>query len=173
MNRFYLGAHTRTISTTSTEAQTYFDLGLNWCFGFNQEEGVKCFQKALEFDPGCVMAHWGIAYGAGPFYNNVWRQFSAEEAAETTRFCFDHIQQARSLAANGSELENRLVEALAKRFQKPHAVSFEEFDQWDDDYASAMRRVYYSFPDDHDVMAFRCNDQQTVALPHVDDIEFQ
>ena len=128
-------------------------MGLNWCYGFNQEEGVKCFQKALEFDPDCVLAHWGAAYGAGPFYNNAWRQFSKEEADEATQFSWDHIQSARLAAASANRLESRLVEALAERFQKPHAVSGDEFDRWDDDYADAMRRVYYDYKDDHDVMA--------------------
>ena len=46
-----------------------------------------------------------------------------------------------------------MVEALAQRFQKPHAVPHEEFDRWDDEYAGAMRRVYCAHKDDHDVMA--------------------
>lgn len=153
LNRFDLGSHTKQISTQSSEAQHWFNVGLNWCYGFNHEEGVKCFQKALEFDPHCVMAHWGVAYGSGPFYNNVWRQFSEAEADAATRLCYDHIQLARAAAYVASDLENRLVEALSQRFQKPHAVSGEEFDRWDDEYASAMRRVYYVHKDDHDVMA--------------------
>ena len=80
MDRFDLGAHTRKIQTSSAEAQRWFDLGLNWCFGFNQEEGVKCFHKALECDPDCVMAHWGIAYGSGPFYNLTWRDFRSQQS---------------------------------------------------------------------------------------------
>ena len=39
MDRFDLGAHTRRISTVSPDAQKWFNLGLNWCYGFNQEEG--------------------------------------------------------------------------------------------------------------------------------------
>ncbi len=153
MDRFNLGSLTKTISTNSEKAQYWFNMGLNWCYGFNHEEGVKCFQEALKHDPGCVMAYWGIAYGAGPFYNNLWRQMSDDEADKTARFCFDQIELARANAANASPLENQLVEALSMRFQKPHKVSGDEFDRWDDDYASAMRRVYYSFKDDHDVMA--------------------
>ncbi len=153
MDRFNLGTHTKTISTTSKKAQFWFNMGLNWCYGFNHEEGVKCFQEALKHDPDCAMAHWGIAYGAGPFYNNLWRQMSDREADECTLFCFDHIEMAHKCADKASQLENQLIEALAKRFQKPHRVSGEEFDRWDDDYASAMRRIYYSFKDDHDVMA--------------------
>jgi len=153
MNRFDLGAHTKQISTTSSKARHWFNVGLNWCYGFNHEEGVKCFLKALEYDPGCAMAHWGAAYGTGPFYNNVWRQFSKAEANAATKVCFDHIQQARALAHTATDLETQLIEALAQRFQKPHAVSAEDFDRWDDDYASAMRSVYRANKDDHDVMA--------------------
>jgi hypothetical protein len=65
MDRFNLGSHTRVVLTSSPEAQPWFNLGLNCCFAFNKSEGVKCFQKTLEFDPECVMAHWGIAHGCG------------------------------------------------------------------------------------------------------------
>ena len=41
MGRFNLGTHSLAISTTSPEAQRWFDLGLNWCFGFNKNEGIK------------------------------------------------------------------------------------------------------------------------------------
>ena len=153
MDLFDLGKHTKPVSTSSIEAQRWFNIGLNWCYGFNHEEGVKCFLKALEHDPECVMAHWGVAYGSGPFYNNVWRQFSEAEADEATKLCYDHIQQARSFAHTASNLENRLIEALAQRFQKPHCVSGEMFDRWDDDYANAMRGVYQASKDDHDVAA--------------------
>ena len=149
---FDLGSHSRTIATTSLEAQRWFDLGLKWCLGFNQEEGVKCFYRALAFDPDCVMAHWGVAYGSGPFYNLVWRDHGEIEADNVTRVAFHHIQLALALSKGQEGPERHLVEAVAKRFQKPHHVSPEEFDRWDDEYAAAMRRVHYAFPDDHDIM---------------------
>src|SRR5580692_7959121 len=142
MDRFDLGSHTRTISTGSPETQRWFNLGLNWCFAFNKSEGVKCFRKALEFDSGCVMAHWGIAYGSGPFYNMTWRDHSEEEAGNATRTAHQHIEIARGLAHRATKLENLLVETLARRVQKPHAVPAEEFDRWDDDYAAELRKVY-------------------------------
>ncbi len=153
MDRFDLGPHTRKIRTSSAEAQRWFDLGLNWCFGFNKNEGIKCFRRALEFDPRCVMAHWGIAYGGGPFYNLTWREHGLAEANAATRLGFEHIAAARALSGGASELENRLVAAMACRIQKPHAVPGEEFDRWDDDYAAALRRVFTHYPNDLDVMA--------------------
>src|ERR1700744_5224853 len=110
MTYFDLGRHTRPVSTRSSDAQRWFDLGLNWCFGFNHEEGVKCFDKALAADPDSVMAHWGVAYGLGPFYNLVWREFGEREAATAIASACKHIDRARTLASRGTPLENRLVE---------------------------------------------------------------
>jgi tetratricopeptide (TPR) repeat protein len=153
MDRFDLGPHTRTISTTSPEAQRWFNLGLNWCNGFNREEGAKCFRKALEADPECVMAHWGIAYAAGPFYNLAWREYGEQEANASAKLACDHISKARAFAGRATEIENKLVEAIARRVQRPYAVAPDEYDRWDDDYAAEMRRVYFSHPDDKDVAA--------------------
>ncbi len=150
---FDLGSHTREISTSSTEAQRWFNQGLNWCYGFNQEEGVNCFQQALEYDPACVMAHWGMAYAAGPFYNYAWCDFSEAEALQKTSFCYQHIQQAMSYSETATDLENQLVQALAQRFQKPHPVELPDYNRWDDDYADAMRQVYKDHPQDHDIAA--------------------
>jgi tetratricopeptide (TPR) repeat protein len=153
MDRFNLGSYRRPISTRSVETQHWFDVGLNWCYGFNHEEGIKCFEKALETEPACPMVHWGIAYAAGPFYNLTWKEHGEAEANSATKLCFEHVQLARASASEASEVERRLIEALARRFQKPHRVSPQEFEQWDDAYAAAMRLVYQSFPNDHDVMA--------------------
>lgn len=153
MDRFNLGSYRRPISTHSAETQRWFDIGLNWCYGFNHEEGIKCFEKALATDPDCPMVHWGIAYAAGPFYNLTWKEHGEAEANSATKRCFEHVQLARANVASASEVERRLIEALACRFQKPHRVTPPEFEQWDDAYAAAMRLVYQSFPDDHDVMA--------------------
>ena len=153
MDRFDLGTHRRPISTRSAETQRWFDIGLNWCYGFNHDEGIKCFEKALESDPSCAMVHWGIAYAAGPFYNLTWKEHGEAEADSATRRCFEHIQLARAKAAQAAPVEQRLIEALACRFPKPHRVTPQEFAQWDDAYAAAMRPVYADFPGDHDVMA--------------------
>jgi tetratricopeptide (TPR) repeat protein len=153
MYGFDLGSHRRIVSTDSAEAQRWFDLGLNWCFGFNFGEGRGCFEKALQFDPECVMAHWGVAYGSSPFYNLVWREMGEREADARAKLAYEHLQKAKQFAHRATAVENRLVEALACRFQKPHSVSPDEYDRWDDAYAAEMRRVYHAHPRDHDVAA--------------------
>jgi len=153
MDRFNLGAYRRPVTTQSAEAQRWFDRGLNWCYGFNHDEGIKCFERALAADPDCAMALWGIAYAAGPYYNLTWKEHGPVEAQNATRLCFDHVQRALALAHRATAVERHLIAALAHRFQQPHVVSLQEFEAWDNAYAAQMRRVYYTFPDDHDVMA--------------------
>lgn len=153
MGGFDLGTHTRPISTESNEAQRWFDRGLNWCFGFNHEEGVKCFERALEFDPTCAMAHWGLAYGRGPFYNYPWRHFGETELAIRTAQCHQHVLEATRLSETTTAVEKALIAAMARRIQQPHAVEPDQLDQWDSDYRDAMRDVSNRFPDDLDVAA--------------------
>ncbi len=153
MDHFDLGSHTMPVTTASEQAQFWFNYGLNWCYGFNQEEGVKCFQRALQHDPDCAMAHWGVAWAAGPFYNYAWCDFSAEEAQACTRLCYDHVQQALRCAAGVSAVEAALINALAQRYQKPHPVTQTEYDQWDDAWSNAMRTVYRQHPQNDDVAA--------------------
>jgi tetratricopeptide (TPR) repeat protein len=153
MTSFDLGTHSMAITTVSSDAQYWFDQGLNWRFGFNKEESVKCFQKALNYDPSCAMAHWGVAYGVGPFYNLTWSEYGEQEANTCTKIAYDHLVQARATPQRLKPLELELIAALSARYQKPHAVSVQEFARWENHYAAAMRRVFYSFPNNHDVMA--------------------
>ncbi len=153
MTHFDLGRHSRPIRSASPEAQRWFDLGLNWCFGFNQEEGVACFRQALAHDPDCAMAHWGVAYGTGPFYNLAWREFGEGEARTVTATASEHVGRALALSEGRHDVERHLIEALAHRFQAPHPVAPDVYDRWDDDYAAAMRRVHFRHPDDQDVTA--------------------
>jgi tetratricopeptide (TPR) repeat protein len=153
MDRFNLGTYQRCISTASAETQRWFDIGLNWCYCFNHEEGIRCFEKALQYDPDCPFVHWGIAYAAGPFYNLTWTERGKTEVADATKRCFKHVQLALSSVARASEIERQLIEALALHFQKPFPVTLQEFEQWDDAYAAQMRLVHRNFPNDQDVMA--------------------
>ena len=72
---FDLGSHTRAVTTTSDEAQRWFDRGLAWSYAFNHEEAVRCFEHASTADPQCAMAYWGVAYALGPNYNKPWEAF--------------------------------------------------------------------------------------------------
>ena len=59
MTYYDLGEYSRSVTTSSTDAQTWFDRGLNWVYGYNHAEAISCFQRVLEADPGCAMASLG------------------------------------------------------------------------------------------------------------------
>ena len=105
MYRFDLGTYRRPISTTSPVAQRWFDHGLNWCYGFNHEEGGQCFAKALDADQDCAMAHWGLAYAAGPFYNLTWKEHGEAEAESAAKCGFEQARLARAKASHCTAVE--------------------------------------------------------------------
>lgn len=170
MLSFDLGTHSFKVTTASSDAQRLFDLGLNWCFGFNQEEGLACFKEALKHDPSCAMLHWGIAYAAGPFYNMPWADFSKAEAEDCTAFCRSHLDRSVTLSKNATLLEQALINALSQRVQKPHIVSQSEYNSWDTEYSNAMRRVNVDFPDNQDVMALFVEAMMTRTPWHMWDV---
>ncbi len=118
MDDYYdLGAYKRTVTTSSPEAQTWFDRGLTWLYAFNHAEAIKCFQKALEHDPDCAMAHWGVAYAAGPNYNRALGADGPEPARRGRwRRPSTPCRQALPAAARATPVEQALIGALPVRF---------------------------------------------------------
>lgn len=152
MSDYYdLGPYTRPVTTTSKEAQIWFDRGLNWCYGYNHEEAVRCFKKAAKYDPNCAMAQWGIAYAAGPNYNKQWVAFDPVDLKSSLGLACAATKQALKLLDQASPVEQALIRPLAKRYplNEPGNVT----PIWNDDYAAAMREVYLSHMDDLDVAA--------------------
>ena len=148
---FDLGTYSRPITTTSPEAQLWFDRGLLWCYSYNHEESVHCFQKATKSDGDCAMAYWGIAYASGCNYNKGWESFGEKELKQAVADCYRATQQALARLDGASPVEQALIKALEKRYQSDQVVSQDEFCAWNDAYSAAMKVVYTSFPDDVDV----------------------
>ena len=150
---FDLGRYSRPITTHSTAAQTWFDRGLIWCYGFHRTEALRCFQKVVELDPDCAMGYWGIAYATGPYYNISWVQMAPSARVKALGQTYEHARKAQRLAAQGTPAEQALCHAFTVRFAAPQVDDDALFAQWDDAYAQAMRDVYAQFPHDYDVCA--------------------
>lgn len=152
MTDYYdLGSHSRSITTTSPEAQRWFDRGLIWTYGFNHGEALRCFKRAIRADPSCAMAYWGVAYAGGPHYNKTWDMYDPSELPKTVERTHTAARQAAALLDGVQPVERALIEALQQRYQSDTPV--EDFTSWTDDYAAAMRAVYAAYPDDLDVAA--------------------
>ena len=137
------GALTRTVGGASPEAQAWFDQGLRYLWGFNQDQAGACFARAAQASPECAMAWWGIAHVFSVDVNN--DSVSPEEAA------WAHVAavEATRLAPGATALEQALVAApptrTPARSPRPRPL--------DEAYAEAAGAAAATFPDDAGVQA--------------------
>jgi len=144
-----LGEHSRKITTSSDLAQLWFDRGLVWTYAYNHEEAIKCFEKAIDADADCAMAHWGIAYAIGPNYNKPWDTFEDEEKPTALTCANNAIARGLALKDQLTDVETSLIDAVATRY--PQDPGIKSFSPWSDAYANAMRDTYRAHPTDLDV----------------------
>ncbi|KAJ5783964.1 uncharacterized protein N7518_009641 [Penicillium psychrosexuale] len=147
-----LGSHHRPVTTSSAETQLWFDRGLIWAFSFNHDEAERCFQRAADSDPNCVIALWGVAYAAGPNYNKAWKFFDPKGRRASIEKVNNVLERARKLVSHATPVEQALIEAIGARFPSVHDIP-DDLSPFDHAYANAMRPVYQKFSNDMDVAA--------------------
>jgi tetratricopeptide (TPR) repeat protein len=135
-----LGRHHQTVTTTSREAQAYFDQGLRLVYAFNHSEAERAFREAVRLDPECAMCYWGIALTQGSNYNS-------PTDVEREKAAFAAIQQAVVRAGRVTDRERATIEALSRRHSSTPPGDRAALDRA---YADAMRDVARRFPDDLD-----------------------
>src|SRR5688572_25149528 len=129
-----LGTLQRTVTTSSKEAQAYFDQGLRLTYGFNHDEATRSFAQAAVLDPRCASCFWGVALTLGPNYNVPMLPDRAQAA-------WDALQRARALAPKATAVEQALIEALAQRYKGPAPLDPPAMAPFNAAYAEAMRKV--------------------------------
>jgi tetratricopeptide (TPR) repeat protein len=139
-----LGKFSRKVTTSSPEAQRYFDQGLAFMYAFNHDEAIRSFRQSGEIDPSCAMAFWGVSNANGPHINN------PVVPVERAKAAWSALQKAKVLATHASPVERLLIDALASRYADPPPDDRKALDQA---YADAMRRVWAAFSEDADVGA--------------------
>lgn len=153
MGYFNLGSHTRPVTTSSAEAQLWFDRGLVWAYSFNHGEAERCFERAAQYDPQCAMALWGIAYASGPNYNKAWRFFDQKDLRESIKRANSALARASELTAQATPAEQALIKAISARFPPTDNIP-DDLSHFDCAYADAMRPVYQAFgSNDADIAA--------------------
>lgn len=160
---YNLGTFSLRVSTTSPEAQVWFDRGLNWTYGFHHEEAVRCFQYAIACDPNCAMAYWGIAYAGGPNYNKPWEMFDADELRAALLLCHRAASSAVRLAQD--PMEAALARAIAARFPSDRAKvgNESEFLKWSRAFIDEMAQVYAAHGDSLDVAVVYADSMMMIA----------
>jgi tetratricopeptide (TPR) repeat protein len=139
-----LGKYSRRVTTTSPQAQRYFDQGLAFLYGFNHAEAIRSFTQAAEIDPQCAMAYWGVALANGPHINNP----TVDE--ESAKAALEALTRAREFVRQAAPTERALIDALGARYAMPPPADRKPLDQA---YADAMKQVQKAYPDDADVAA--------------------
>jgi len=129
---FDLGPWRREITTAHPEAQLWFDRGLNWLYAYNHEEAVTCFRHALERDPGCAMAHCGVAHAGGPFYNRPWIRYADAEIEAVLPVCHAAAAQAAAHAEGCTAAERALIAAIRHRYPQEITLDRDALNRWHD-----------------------------------------
>lgn len=134
-----LGSWHHAITTTSEQAQRYFDQGLRLAYAFNHEEAVRSFEEAARLDPDAAMAYWGAALALGPNIN-------APMSTQAARRVWSMMQKARGLRDRVTPAERSYIDALSKRYSAKGGPRR----ALDKAYVDAMRTHWRQFPDDPD-----------------------
>jgi len=119
------------ITTTSPEAQRWFNHGLNHLHGFWEFEAYRSFLEALKHDPNCAMAYWGICMSL-PGKDN-------EALPERTAA----LQIALSLSENISKQEKLYIE-MVKQLASSGTNSA----------IDVLQKITRTYPEDFNAMAW-------------------
>ena len=136
-----LGDYHYDVTTSSEDAQGFFDQGLRLTYGFNHAEAIRAFQEEARLDPSFAMAYWGQALALGPNINDPMpheRQLKALAA----------INKAKELTLSVSETERDFIETLSIRYTDDENAERVALDKA---YAEAMRKLWKKYPSDPEV----------------------
>jgi tetratricopeptide (TPR) repeat protein len=84
------------VSTTSADCQAFFDQGLGYYYSYVWMEAARCFETALQHDPDCPLAWWGLSRAL-----EQWGKGDANRA----------LQKADALRSRASHREQLLIQA--------------------------------------------------------------
>jgi tetratricopeptide (TPR) repeat protein len=137
-----LGSWGWPITTSSPDAQRYFDDGVRLMFGYARADARRSFAEARRLDPSCAMCWWGEAWSMGRYLNGAMSPADAPPAyAAATR--------AVELMGNATEVERALIVAMAARYEPEHTAAGRL--RLDSAYAAAMDEAHRRHPDDLEV----------------------
>src|SRR5215469_3088978 len=119
-----------TITTSSPEAQRWFDQGLAALHCFWDYEAMRAFEQAVRLDPDCAMCHWGLSRAI--------QSHGGEKDLEKAE-----LKKASDLSAKASDHEQRYIRADA-------AAADKKDDEAEEAYAKEMEALIDRYPDDLD-----------------------
>lgn len=137
-----LGSYEWPVTTSSEQAQGYFNQGMQLRWAYNVNEAARSMAEARRLDPNCAMCYWGEAFGLGSFLNGGMSAVKAPHAHTA-------IEKAVALADRVSDVERDLI--MAARARYPADYDPDNRRPVDQAFADEMARVYAKYPDDNNV----------------------
>jgi tetratricopeptide (TPR) repeat protein len=138
--------------------QKPFERGVAMLHSFWYEEAEKGFLQIEKDDPRCAMAHWGVAM-------SLWHQLWNEPDAKVIKRGRDEVTVAEKLPNQSTPREKAYLSAIGAFYgdseKLDHAARAKA-------YSDAMKKVYETYPDDHEAAAFYALSLLT-SEPHQDE----
>jgi tetratricopeptide (TPR) repeat protein len=125
------------------QVQKPFERGVALLHSFWYEEAEKQFIQISGIDPECAMAHWGVAM-------SLWHQLWNHPDAKVIDHGVEEVHLAEGNGGRTTPREKAYISAIAA-FYSPKKV---EYKDRANAYSEAMKKVYESYPDDHEAATF-------------------
>lgn len=138
-----IGNSSLRISTTSEEAQAYFNQGLNLLHDFWDFEALRAFLYASKLDPEAGMNYWGIVMALPQSEN--------PETEELRKFA---LARARELRESASEKEKLFIDSVLARYEGESATALKN-------YLGMLKRIVLKFPDEPEAKLFVARSQMS------------
>jgi tetratricopeptide (TPR) repeat protein len=129
-------------ASCTPQVRAPFSRGVALLHDFWYEEAQRQFEQIAKSDPGCAMAHWGIAMSV---FHQIWDRPDDHALARAQK----EMQAARLHPARTAR-EREYIAALGGFF-RPET---RDYQARIDAYAAAMGRIYEHYPNDPDAGAF-------------------
>ena len=127
----------------SAQAQPEFNLAVALLHHMTYPRAKATFEHVAELDPGCAMAHWGIAMS---LFQPLW---PTRPGPNELQEGWQAVQKAKALEPP-TERERLYVASAEAFFRDPESADYwERIRRWE----NAMEAVYQRFPDDQDAAA--------------------
>jgi tetratricopeptide (TPR) repeat protein len=125
------------------EAQARFDRAVALLHHMTYSRARAEFSAVALTDPGCAMAHWGVAM---TLFQPLW---PTRPGPEDLRLGWEAVSRAREIGP-GTDRERMFVAATAAFFDPGLTDHWERIARW----AAGMRAVYEAYPEDVETRVF-------------------
>ncbi len=127
----------------AADSQKPFERGVALMHSFGYEEAEAQFIEITQKDPGCAIAHWGVALS---LFHQIWER----PGEQVLKRGWSEMEQAQKLGAK-TEREQGYISALST-FYRDYATR--DHTQRATAYSQAMGKLYQQYPADIEVGAF-------------------